>query len=164
MWVPTDQGQRGGRVSAGWLVESGHRATPPGLRWALHRNHHVAPGASMTLRSVWCTTSKLRVQAAPSVLEPARTTYSSEPSRFSAWESVFWLRSITSATLVHRGGPRCGQGRHSGLFRLLGAAPEGRARGCPAGGAPLLGWWAGPGPLGMPLPAYNLIKIAYARK
>ena len=98
-WVTTDQGQRGGRVSAAWLVESRHRATPPGLRLALHRNHHVAPRVSMTLRSVWCTTSKLRVQAAPSVLEPARTTYSSEPSRFSAWESVSRLRSITSATL-----------------------------------------------------------------
>jgi len=64
----------------------------------------------------------------------------------------------------HPGAPRCGQGRHPALYQAAGAAPEGRPRGCPAGGAPLLGWWASPGPLDMPLPAYKLIKIAYARK
>ena len=135
IWVTTDQGQRGGRVSAAWPVESGHRATPPGLRLALHRNHHVAPRVSMTLRSVWCTTSKLRVQAAPSLLEPARTTYSSEPSRFSAWESVFRLRSITSATLVHRGAARAAIRRCSGCWR--GARGPGQGvpgwRGTPLG-------------------------------
>ena len=120
---PTDQRQRGGRVSAACPVESGCRATPPGLRLALHRNHHVAPRVSMTLRSVWCTTSKLRVQAAPSLLEPARTTYSSEPSRFSAWESVFRLRSITSATPVHRGAPS-GQTRPADGCRGGGCPPK----------------------------------------
>ena len=55
-------------------------------------------------------------------------------------------------------------GPPSGAVQAAGAAPEGRARGCPAGGAPLLGWWASPGPLGMPLPAYKLIQIAYAQK
>ena len=154
IWVTTDQGQRGGRVSAGWLVEPGYRATPPGLRLALHRNHHVALRVSMTLRSVWCTTSKLRVQAAPSVLEPARTTYSSEPSRFSAWESVFRLRSITSATLVHRGAARAAIRRCSGCWR--GALGPGQ--GVPGWRGTLSGWWASPGPLGVPLPAYKLIQ------
>ena len=123
IWVTTDQGQRGGRVSAAWPVESGYRATPPGLRLAPHRNHHVAPRVSMTLKGVWCTTSKPRVQAAPSVLEPARTTYSSEPSRFSAWESVFRLRSITSATPVHRGAPS-GQTRPADGCRGGGRPPK----------------------------------------
>ena len=101
---------------AGRVRVPGHPSWSP-FGSAPQSNHHVAPRVSMTSRSVWCTTSKLRVQAAPSLLEPARTTYSSEPSRFSAWESVFRLRSITSAALVHRGAARAAIWRCSGCWR-----------------------------------------------
>ena len=94
-------------------------------------NHHLAPRVSLTLRSVWWNGAlhhsfeyRLR-QAYWS--RPDRTTHSSEPSRFSAWESVFRLRSITSATLVHRGAAMGAVRPCSGPCAAPGRPPRGQS-------------------------------------
>ena len=53
--------------------------------------------------SVQCTREKRENCAEPSSGESAPSTYSTEPSRFTAFKSVLWLHNTTFATPAHRG-------------------------------------------------------------
>ena len=123
------------RASGAAPVQHGHQAGHAGVCSPLNHHPLVAPRSAMTLTSEWCTCADQAANAEPSSAEPARTTCWSVPSRFSAWESVFRLRSITSATLVHRGAARAAIRRCSGCWR--GARGPGQGvpgwRGTPLG-------------------------------
>ena len=137
-------GRRCRRAGGACPVENGYQAGHAGVFSALHRHPHVAPRSATTLASECCTCAEQAAHAEPSSGEPARTTYSSEPSRFSAWESVYRSWSITSASMVHRGAAMGAVRPCSGPC----AAP-GRRRPAVSPGTGLVGptQLAGPGPM-----------------
>ena len=101
--VPPAPGQRCRGPSAAWLFESSGWAYSAGLASAPRRNHHLPPRWSRRLSSVHCTYEERGARAASCSAEPARTTYSSGPSRFFVSQLAFRLRRITFASLLHRG-------------------------------------------------------------
>ena len=120
-------GRRRRRAGGVLPVEDGYQAGHAGVCSAPHRHPHVAPRSATTLASEWCTCAEQGARPSPSLLEPARTTQRSEPSRFSAWESVSGSWSITSASMVHRGAAMGAVRPCSGPCAAPGRPPRGQS-------------------------------------
>ena len=120
-------GRRFRRAGGVLPVQHGYQAGHAGVCSAPHRDPHVAPRSATTSTSVWCTRAEQAARASPSLEEPVRTTHGSEPSRFSAWESVSRSWSITSASMVHRGAAMAAVRPCSGPCAAPGRPPRGQS-------------------------------------